>query len=99
MPRFPGCENRQLTNIEKEECANNKMMEFFYKNLKYPKEAQVKGIVGTVKVSFIIEKDGSTSNEKIINGLSKECNEEALRVVRLMTVSYTHLTLPTICSV
>lgn len=83
MPRFPGCEHLATG---REECSNRKMMEFFYKNLQYPEEARRKGITGTVRASFIIEKNGDTGNEKIVNGLSKACDEEVLRVLRLMQV-------------
>lgn len=81
MPRFPGCEDLATG---REECSNRKMMEFFYKNLQYPEEARRKGITGTVRASFIIEPSGFTDSEKIVSGLSKACDEEVLRVLRLM---------------
>jgi TonB family protein len=60
------------------------MMEFLVKNISYPKEAQDKNIQGTVYVSFIVEKDGSISNAKVIRGVHKLLDKEALRVVNLM---------------
>jgi len=83
MPRFPGCEETG-SNKEKEECANEKMMKFLYKNLKYPNEARDNGITGSVIASFVVEPSGEISNEKIEKGLTEECDEEALRVIKLM---------------
>jgi protein TonB len=54
---------------------------YLQRNLRYPYEAQEKGIGGKVFVSFIIEKDGSVSNVKLIKGLGAGCDEEALRVI------------------
>jgi protein TonB len=57
----------------------------FYKKLgktiKYPKQASSIGIEGKVYVEFIIEKDGSISNMKIIKGLGAGCDEETLRAL------------------
>ena len=39
---------------------------------------------GTVVVRFVVEKDGSISKPQVIRHLSKECDDEALRVVGLM---------------
>jgi len=50
-------------------------------NLKYPKEAMDKQIQGTVYIQFIVEADGAMSNIKVIRGVSKELDGEAIRVV------------------
>lgn len=52
MPQFPG--------------GDMKMMEFLMKTLKYPKEAQEKGITGRVVVRFVVEKDGSLSHLEVV---------------------------------
>lgn len=80
MPRFPGCEDL-LTTAEKKTCADKKMLEFIYSNFKYPTENYIEG---SVIVAFVIERDGSLSNAKIIRGLCEVYNLEALRVVRMM---------------
>lgn len=43
MPRFPGCENLS-TKKERDECTNKKLLEFIYKNIKYPPIATENGI-------------------------------------------------------
>jgi protein TonB len=70
MPEFPGGEQA--------------MMDFVSKNVVYPKEAQEKGISGRVMVSFIVEKDGSVNEVKIVRGIGGGCDEEAVRVVKAM---------------
>ena len=57
---------------------------FLGKNIQYPKLAKEIGIQGTVYVTFIVEKDGSISNASLIRGIGGGCDEEAMRVVRLM---------------
>ncbi|MEZ4933545.1 MAG: TonB family protein [Saprospiraceae bacterium] len=83
MPRFPGCE--EITDAEKRNaCAQTKMLEFVFSNIKYPKEAKEKGIQGTVVVKFIIEKDGSIADAEIARSIGGGCDEEVLKVVYLM---------------
>lgn len=69
-PEFPGGES--------------KLFEFVQKNLQYPAVAKKAGVQGQVYVSFVINKDGSIGDIKIVKGLSKELDEEAIRVVRTM---------------
>lgn len=58
---------------------------FISKNLKYPQQAANNGIEGNVYVEFVIRKDSRITNAKIIRGLGLDCDEEALRVVNLMS--------------
>lgn len=53
-------------------------------NIQYPEEAKQAGIQGTVFVSFVIEKDGSTSNPIIKRGIGGGCDEEVLRLIKSM---------------
>ncbi|NTW26121.1 MAG: TonB family protein [Lentimicrobium sp.] len=53
-------------------------------NLKYPEAAVKQNLSGVVKVGFIVETHGKISNVKIINSLGAGCNEEALRIVRMI---------------
>lgn len=52
--------------------------------IKYPEEAIKQKKEGTVYVAFIIHKDGSLSDFKVKRGIGSGCDEEALRVVKLM---------------
>jgi len=63
---------------------NEGLYSYLGKNIKYPDEAKIKGVQGTVYVTFIIEKDGSVSHVKILRGIGSGCDEEAFRVVESM---------------
>ena len=60
------------------------MYAYIHKNLKYPELAKEKGIEGRVFVNFIIEKDGSISNVKILRGIGGGCEEAAVEMVKNM---------------
>ena len=70
MPQFPG--------------GDQAMMKFVSENVQYPEEAKEKEISGRVMVGFIVEKDGSISDVKVVKGIGGGCDEEAVRVVKAM---------------
>ena len=70
MPSFPGGMN---------EC-----MKFLAKNMKYPVAAQQAKIEGRVIVQFVVDKDGTITDTKVVRGVSPEIDAEALRVVGMM---------------
>jgi protein TonB len=61
------------------------MARYMQKNLKYPAVARRMEVEGAVFVSFIIDTNGRVIEAKVIKGISKECDEEAVRVVSSMT--------------
>lgn len=52
-----------------------------YQYLKYPEKALLEGVQGRVMVDFIIEKDGSVKDVRVVKGVSPELDAEALKVV------------------
>ena len=86
MPRFPGCENEATTEAKKA-CADKKMLEFIYKNIKYPAIARENGVEGTAVITFVVEKDGSVKDARIVRDIGAQCGQEALRVVNMMNES------------
>lgn len=70
MPQFPGGEKE--------------MVKFIKSNLKYPDMARKTGVSGTVIINFIVQSDGKISNIKAIRGIGSGCDEEAVRIFRLM---------------
>ncbi len=60
------------------------MEKFISQNLKYPAEAQKRGIQGKVIISFGISKEGNIINPKVVEGIGHGCDKEALRVVKKM---------------
>ena len=70
MPQFPG--------------GNHAMFEYLAKNVKYPAEAEKAGIVGRVIATFVVEKDGSISNAKVVRSVHPALDAEALRLIKGM---------------
>lgn len=50
----------------------------------YPKNAYTKGVQGRVILQFVVDKDGTIGDIKIVQGADSELNEEAIRVVKKM---------------
>lgn len=55
--------------------------EYVSKNVKYPSVARRMNIEGKVYMYFVIDRDGSLSDVKVLKGIGGGCDEEALRVV------------------
>ena len=60
------------------------MMKFLSVNIKYPQGAKEEKITGKVIITFVVEKDGSINEIKILRDIGYGCAEEAKRVVKLM---------------
>lgn len=60
------------------------LFEYLGNNIKYPETARENGIEGTVYIEFVIAKDGSVTNVKVLRGIGGGCNEEGLRVINAM---------------
>lgn len=59
-------------------------LKFLMDNTKYPEQAKRDKISGKVSVKFVIEKDGSITDAKVVRTDNPVFNEEALRVVNSM---------------
>lgn len=60
------------------------LMKYMNKNLKYPKVCSENGIEGRVYLSFIIEKDGSVTEVKLLRGVHSALDKEAIRLTEEM---------------
>lgn len=58
-------------------------LRYLKKNLVYPKKARRRGLEGMVRVSFIINSDGTLSDFEITKSIGEECNQEAIRVLKM----------------
>ncbi|MDB5124946.1 MAG: hypothetical protein JWP94_3075 [Mucilaginibacter sp.] len=61
----------------------NAFAEYLRKNIRYPTEARKNKIQGRVIISFVVEKDGSLSNIRVMRGVSSDIDAEALRVIQM----------------
>jgi TonB family protein len=59
-------------------------VKFLMENVKYPATALKDTLQGKVIVSFIVQKDGSITDVKVVRSVRKDLDEEAIRVVKLM---------------
>lgn len=61
------------------------MMKFLHDNIHYPDSARAHGVEGRVLVTFVVNPDGRISGVTPIGApLGYGCEQEAVRVVRLM---------------
>lgn len=70
QPSFPGGETAR--------------MKYLRDNIEYPQLARESGIEGTVYVTFVVEKDGSITDVRVLRGIGGGCDKEAIRVVKEM---------------
>ena len=60
------------------------LMKYLDSHVRYPEEAAKDGVQGRVMVEFVIEKDGSIGDVRVLTGLNRDCDKEAIRVVKSM---------------
>ena len=70
MPKFPG--------------GDDALIKFLHESIKYPAEAEKAGKQGRVVVTFVVNKDGSVDNAKVVRSVDEKLDAEALRVVNAM---------------
>lgn len=70
MPDFPG--------------GTEALLKFIQSNLRYPQIAADNGITGRVYLSFVVNTDGSIVDIQVMRGISRECDAEAVRVIKSM---------------
>ena len=56
---------------------------FVGKHLKYPAQARRMGVEGKVYVHFVVSKEGSLSDIKVVKGIGAGCDEEVLRIINM----------------
>ena len=70
MPSFPG--------------GPSALMQFLSSNIKYPVVAEENGVQGRVVCTFVVEKDGSITDVRVIKSVDPSLDKEAMRVVKSM---------------
>jgi TonB family protein len=93
MPLFPyhECEtvkNRGNTNVfEANRCANKAFKRYLDDKIKYPNAAFNERIEGTVVIAFVIERDGSLTNVRLVQDVKRGCGQAVLDVITEMQES------------
>lgn len=70
MPAFPG--------------GDAALLKYIAENVKYPPIAKENGITGVVYVSYIVDRDGSVKDVKVVRGADPFLDKEAIRVVKTL---------------
>ena len=70
MPQFPG--------------GSSELLKFFAQNIIYPEIAKRAEVEGKINLSFIVDKNGSISDIQIVKGIGAGCDEEAVRILKMM---------------
>ncbi|MBO4890983.1 MAG: TonB family protein, partial [Prevotella sp.] len=70
MPQFPG--------------GPQELFGFLSKNIRYPKDAMEANIQGRVIVTFVVGKDGSINDARVVKSVNPSLDAEALRVINAM---------------
>ena len=60
------------------------LMQYLSKNIKYPTIAQENGTQGRVTVQFVVNRDGSIVDAKVLRGVDPYLDKEAIRVISSM---------------
>ncbi len=74
MPEFPG--------------GFDAMNRFIKRQMNYPEEAFEKSVQGNVYVSFLVLVDGTLDKFQLVSGIGHGCDEEAVRIARLMMTKW-----------
>ena len=70
MPSFPGRQGA--------------LMQWLASNIKYPVVAEENGVQGRVVCTFVVERDGSITDVKVVRGVDPSLDKEAVRVLKQM---------------
>lgn len=70
MPQFPG--------------GPSALFEYLSKNIKYPAVAEENGVQGRVICTFVVERDGSITDVKVVKSVDPSLDKEAQRVIKAM---------------
>lgn len=70
MPSFPG--------------GAGALMQYLGSNIKYPVVAEENGVQGRVVCTFVVEKDGSITDVRVVKSVDPSLDKEAVRVVKGM---------------
>ncbi len=70
MPQYPG--------------GQDSMFRFILNHLDYPKKAREEGVSGRVLAEFVVTETGKLEDIRIVKSVSPECDQEVIRIIKLM---------------
>ena len=85
MPRFPGCEDIKGDEAHKKQCADQKMMQWFFSNVRIPAQADRQLILGPIIICFVIQTDGRPTDFQIKKSIGElHCDTSILNTFKEM---------------
>ena len=63
---------------------NKALQEFISQNLRYPEQAAKNNIIGSVHLQYIVTDEGIVETVQVLKSLGYGCDEEAVRLVKLL---------------
>lgn len=93
MPSFGGAEytvtytdEKGNTHQKKKVCPPGQagLFQYLSNTIQYPVVAEKNGVQGRVIVTFVVERDGSITDVKVVKSVAPSLDREAVRVVRSM---------------
>lgn len=85
MPLFPGKDCGDITKYKKrKQCADLRMLDYVYDNIRYPKKAKDKGVQGMAVVRFVVEPYGAITDIKVVRDPGAGLGKAVTKVVKKM---------------
>ena len=75
MPILKTCEHE----VFKKQCSDKKFLQYLYKNIRYDHASHMEEIESKTLISFVIEKNGETTNFKFIKGNPNSNIEDVIK--------------------
>lgn len=84
MPFFGTCDLDSLTNQERRECSDKKLLEFIYSNFKYPRIARCGNYISRIYFRIYIDEEGTVSDPEFLRSTPEFFKKEVKRLVQMM---------------
>lgn len=84
MPRFPGCENLEIDDMAKKKCADERMLQYIYKRLRYPMHARANDVEGMVVTQFVVTENGQIADVRLLRDPGARLGNAAQWIVNRM---------------
>ncbi len=84
VPRLPGSETiyRSVEQMPQFPGGEAALMKYIESHINYPPKAAKNNVKGKVIVQFVVKKDGSIGEVKVVRWVDKDLDKEAIRVVK-----------------
>jgi protein TonB len=81
---MPYKKEKKFIDLPRYSGGKEALSKFIQENLRYPKEALEAKVEGKVVVGFDVDDNGLVHNVHLVHGIGFGCDEEAMRIVRLL---------------